>query len=37
VGVDHRGPDLSTALTHGWADELISAIEERALWARFGL
>jgi len=37
VGVDHRGTDLSTALTHGWADELVSAVEERALWARYGL
>lgn len=30
-------PDLSRGLTHGWADELVSALEERALWARYGL
>jgi serine protease SohB len=27
----------AASLTRGWADELVSAIEERALWARFGL
>jgi len=37
VGVERAGPDLSRGLTQGWADELVSAIEERALWSRFGL
>jgi len=30
-------PDLSRGLTQGWADELVSAMEERALWSRYGL
>lgn len=37
VGVGRGAPDLSAGLTQGWADELVSAVEERALWARYGL
>jgi serine protease SohB len=38
VGVGRADlPDLSRGLTHGWADELVSALEERALWSRYGL
>jgi serine protease SohB len=38
VGVERAGmPDVSRGLTHGWADELLSALEERALWSRYGL
>jgi len=38
VGVEGAAmPDLSRGLTHGWADELVSALEERALWSRYGL
>ncbi len=38
VGVERAGlPDMSRGLTHGWADELVSAMEERALWSRYGL
>lgn len=31
------GLDLAGGLAQGWADELVSAVEERALWARYGL
>ncbi len=37
VGVDRAQAGLSGGLAQGWADELVSAAEERALWARFGL
>jgi len=37
VGVGSVGADLAGGLAQGWADELVSAAEERALWARFGL
>lgn len=38
VGVERADmPDLSRGLTRGWADELVSALEERALWSRYGL
>ncbi len=38
VGVGRAGmPDLARGLAHGWADELVSALEERALWSRYGL
>jgi serine protease SohB len=38
VGVELADmPDLSRGLTRGWADELVSALEERALWSRYGL
>lgn len=38
VGVAEGGSlEPAAAITRGWADELVSAIEERALWARFGL
>lgn len=37
VGVRGTGIDLPRGFTHGWADELVSAVEERAFWSRFGL
>jgi len=37
VGVGKAAMDLPRGLSHGWADELVSAMEERALWSRFGL
>ncbi len=37
VGVARPGDDVAGALANGWADELVSALEERALWARYGL
>lgn len=37
VGVRGAGEGIAGGLSQGWADELVSAAEERALWARFGL
>jgi signal peptide peptidase SppA len=37
VGFSVSGSDYSVSFAQGFADELISALEERALWARFGL
>ena len=31
------GEEVSQNLKNGWADGLISAVEERELWGRFGL
>ena len=28
---------LGFAMSRGWAEELLGAVEERALWSRFGL
>jgi signal peptide peptidase SppA len=36
VGVSVSGLELGVSLGKGLADDLISALEERALWARFG-
>ncbi|MGO9173492.1 MAG: S49 family peptidase [Rhodomicrobium sp.] len=37
VGVTVSGADYGVSFAQGFADDLISALEERALWARFGL
>jgi signal peptide peptidase SppA len=37
VGVSVSGADFSVSFAKGLADDLISALEERAIWARFGL
>jgi serine protease SohB len=37
VGVTVSGVDYGVSFAQGFADDLISALEERALWARFGL
>jgi len=37
VGVSFPGVDSGFGIGRGFASELISAIEERAIWARFGL
>ncbi len=37
VGVGRGAREAGGGLTEGWADDLVSAIEERALWSRFGL
>lgn len=31
------GVEIGAGLTQGWADEAIGALEQRALWARYGL
>lgn len=31
------GVEIGAGLTRGWADEAIGALEQRALWARYGL
>ncbi|MBI4725523.1 MAG: S49 family peptidase [Rhodomicrobium sp.] len=36
VGISLSGADYGVSFGKGFADELISALEERALWARFG-
>jgi signal peptide peptidase SppA len=36
VGVSFAGPELGISFAQGLADDLISALEERAIWARFG-
>ncbi len=37
VGISLSGADYGVSFGKGFADELISALEERAIWARFGL
>jgi serine protease SohB len=37
VGVTFSGTELGVSFAQGFADDIISALEERALWARFGL
>ncbi len=37
VGVVFSGPEYGISFAKGFADDLISALEERAIWARFGL
>ncbi len=37
VGIAISGAGLGVSFAQGFADDLISALEERALWARFGL
>ena len=37
VGLSFSGVEYGVSFAKGWADELISALEERAIWARFGL
>ncbi|HZV21739.1 MAG TPA: S49 family peptidase [Hyphomicrobiales bacterium] len=37
LGVTLSGSEFGLGLAKGFADELISALEERAIWARFGL
>jgi serine protease SohB len=37
VGVTFSGTEFGVSLAQGFADDIISALEERALWARFGL
>jgi signal peptide peptidase SppA len=37
VGVSVSGAEFGVSFAKGFADDLISALEERAIWARFGL
>jgi signal peptide peptidase SppA len=37
IGTNFTGMGLSVSFGQGFADDIISALEERALWARFGL
>jgi serine protease SohB len=37
VGVTISGSEFGISLAQGFADDMISALEERAMWARFGL
>jgi serine protease SohB len=37
VGVTFSGTEFGVSFAQGLADDIISALEERALWARFGL
>jgi serine protease SohB len=37
VGITMSGTEFGISLAQGFADDMISALEERALWARFGL
>ncbi|MBJ7535504.1 S49 family peptidase [Rhodomicrobium vannielii ATCC 17100] len=37
VGVSVSGTGMGISFAQGFADDLISALEERAIWARFGL
>jgi signal peptide peptidase SppA len=37
IGVSSTGGTFGISFAQGFADEVISALEERALWARFGL
>ncbi len=37
VGVTVSGAEFDVSFAKGFADDLISALEERAIWARFGL
>ncbi|MFZ1108014.1 MAG: S49 family peptidase [Rhodomicrobium sp.] len=37
VGVSVSGAEFGISFAKGFADDLISALEERAIWARFGL
>jgi serine protease SohB len=37
IGVSLSGGDFGVSFAQGFAGELISALEERAIWARFGL
>lgn len=37
VGMSISGAELGVSFAKGFADDLISALEERAVWARFGL
>ncbi len=37
LGAAAAGGGYGIGFTHGFADDLISALEERAIWARFGL
>jgi signal peptide peptidase SppA len=37
VGISFSGGELGVSFAQGFADDIISALEERALWARFGL
>jgi signal peptide peptidase SppA len=37
VGMSVSGAEVSVSFAKGLADDLISALEERAIWARFGL
>ncbi|MGO8952394.1 MAG: S49 family peptidase [Rhodomicrobium sp.] len=37
VGITVSGAEYGISFAQGFADDLISALEERALWARFGL
>jgi signal peptide peptidase SppA len=37
IGINFSGAELGVSFTQGFAADMISALEERALWARFGL
>jgi serine protease SohB len=37
VGINFSGTEFGVSFGQGFADDIISALEERALWARFGL
>jgi serine protease SohB len=37
LGISVSGTEYGISLAKGFADDLISAVEERAIWARFGL
>jgi serine protease SohB len=37
VGITFSGTEFGVSFAQGFADDIISALEERALWARFGL
>jgi serine protease SohB len=37
LGSSMSGPEYGISFAKGFADDLISALEERAIWARFGL
>ena len=37
IGISYSGREFGINFGQGFVDELISALEERAIWARFGL
>jgi hypothetical protein len=37
AGAALSGGEARASLTEGWADDLLSTLEERALWGRYGL